>query len=505
MKLLKLLLKSLGVLTLFLLLSLVCVYFTLDLSRLSPSLEALGAQLTGAQARLSGLTWAAPNALYLERVVLEWPLTPEEREAVEAFREAKKAERERREAGEGADPNAEPLTPPPQPLKVCFSDVRVSVSVWSALVDDVAAGAFEGLLFSCEDAPGAIAESAQRVLRGEFTWQHEGGLWAPLTTKGSDLKLHATLSEVTLADVPWVQRELPLKVEGAVSLEVDLEVPLTRQWVARLRAVEGSVRLDATGVRNEKGMVGAFEVPKLSLGEVKVALQVSKGQIDLERFSTRSADLSGEVTGGVTVRTSLKNLDLKTHLALEISPEFVQKTPEIKTIAMLQRRFFTPDGQGYKVGVELLGSISRPRATPKEFSPYSKSGRAQQRERKPAVKPAAKPATKTAPRPAPKPAARPATPERPRPALTPDQAGESAGEPMNGAARMKGLKGRKGPKGSLGAEGAAPSPFEPSAPSEAGAAGGTGVAEPAGGEGTPEVDPALAGGEAGQGAGAGEE
>ena len=76
---------------------------------------------------------------------------------------------------------------------------------------------------------------------------------------------------------------------------------------------------------------------------------------------------------------------------------------------------------------------------------------------------------------------------------------------MNGAARMKGLKGRKGPKGSLGAEGAAPSPFEPSAPSEAGAAVGAGVAEPAGGEGTPEVDPALAGGEAGQGAGAGEE
>ena len=495
MKFLKLLLKILGVLVLFTLISLLFVYLTLDLSRLSPSIEALGGQVTGAEVRLGALTWPSPNALYLERVSLEWPLTPEEREAVEAFREAKKAERERREAGEAADPSAEPLAPPPQPLKVCFSDVRVSVDLWAALAEGVASGSFEGLLFGCDDAPGAIVESTQRVLRGELTWQHEGGLWAPVTPKGSDLKVRATLSELNLADVPWVSRELPLKVDGAVTLEVNLDVPLTRQGAARLRAVDGEVRLDATGVRNEKGLVGAFEVPKLALGEVKLALRVSKGQVDIDRFTTRSADLSGEVTGGLGVRTTLRNLDLKTHVALELSPEFVQKTPEIKTLAMLQRRFFTPDGQGYKVGVELAGSLARPRATPREFSPYSKSGRAQQRERKPAVKPAAKPA----PKPSAKPAARPAKPPAPS---------SASGGGKGLFEKLKKGEGRKPFK--RGSKEKAPSPFEPSTSGEpargglsAGAAAG---AEPEGGAaGEPAVDPELAGGEAGQGAGEGGE
>lgn len=157
---------------------------------------------------------------------------------------------------------------------------------------------------------------------------------------------------------------------------------MTRRGSLQQRKGDGEVQIEISQLRNEEGMIGMLELPKMSLGDIKADLKLKQGTIHFNEFTIRSSDLTGEVTGSVGIRSALSRFSVKSHISLELSPEFVKNTPDIKKIAMLQRKFFKPKGAGYHVGIDLRGAASRLRPSAREYSPYSKEGRAQQREQR---------------------------------------------------------------------------------------------------------------------------
>ena len=121
MKVIKWILKFVGGIVLLTLLSVVAVYLTLDISTLAPSIERIVKHNTGAETKLSELTWLSFDTLGLGQAKLTWPLSAEEEEAWEAYRAAKREKKN--------DENVE-LPPRPLPaLSVCATDVSVKVDL----------------------------------------------------------------------------------------------------------------------------------------------------------------------------------------------------------------------------------------------------------------------------------------------------------------------------------------------------------------------------------------
>jgi type II secretion system protein N len=423
MNVIKWILKALGALLTLLLLTLVAVYLTVDISRLTPSLERLVSHHTGAEAKLEGLTWASLNRLHLDRVTLTWPLSPEEEQAWSRYRTAKRAQREA--GGKGADKgvdkgedkggaDAEALERPLPALALCATSLDVGLALWPLLGGESLDLDLDGRLLSCLDDPTEPLEGATRRLTAQVSWRHDGGgVFGPVPKSGVEVKLKGALSELPSSELTPLLKRLPLEVKGSVNASFDLTLPLNKRGSLKPRQGDGSLLIEGQALSNGKGLVGAFEVPPLKLGTLRAQLRLTQGTLYFEEVTTNSSDLTGELTGSVGIRSSLQRLALKTHLSLDLSPELVKATPELKTIAMLQRRFFKPKGGGYHVGVEFQGSVKRLKSTPREFSPYSKSGRAQQREKRSSAR--VKPSTRRGrARPASRPKRKRATPARPQ-------------------------------------------------------------------------------------------
>jgi len=374
MKILKSILKWFGALLLFVLLCLTAIYLTLDISRLTPSLEAILEHHSGADVKIKGLRWSGLNAVSFDQMQLTWPLSPEEELAWEAYRAAKRAKK-----------NDESVELPPRPLpalSLCATDIGASVELLPLLQNESAKLSLDGLILSCLDSPGSLVEGAPRRLQLQISAQHAGGVFGPLPKTGFELKLKGELSELPSGDIPLLMERLPLKASGTLSASFDLTLPMTRRMTLQQRRGDGALTIELSGLRNEKGLIGMFEVPKMNLGDLRAKIDVKQGTLHFNEFTIRSPDLSGELTGSVGIRSKLSRLAIKSHVSLDLSPEFVKNTPDIKQIALLQRRYFKEQNGGYHVGVELRGPLSRLRPSAREYSPYSKEGRAQQRERR---------------------------------------------------------------------------------------------------------------------------
>ena len=437
MNVIKWILKALGALLLLLTLTLVAVYLTVDISRLTPSLERIVSHHTGAEAKLEGLTWASLNRLHINRVTLTWPLSPEEEQAWSRYRAAKRAQRE---SGDKEGASAEALERPLPALAVCATSLDVGLGLWSLLGDESLDLDFDGRLLSCLDDPTEPLEGATRRLTAQLSWRHDkGGVFGAVPKSGVEVKLKGALSDLPSSELTPLLKRLPLEVKGSVNASFDLTLPLNKRGSLKPRQGDGELLIEGQALSNGKGLVGAFEVPPLKLGALRAQLRLTQGTLYFEEVTTRSSDLTGELTGSVGIRSSLQRLAVKAHLSLELSPELVKATPELKTIAMLQRRFFKPKGGGYHVGVELKGAVKRLRSTPREFSPYSKSGRSQQRQKRSStrVKPSAR---RGRARPASRPQPKRATPTRP-------QRKRARAQRSKGERRFKG-KGSRYSKGS---------------------------------------------------------
>lgn len=379
MKVIKWIFKFLGGALLFLVMSVCAVYFTLDISLLTPSIEQVIEHKTGLDVDLKGLRWAGIDRIAFDQIKLTWPLTAEEEAAWDSYRTAKRAKK-----------TDETIEIPPRPLpalSLCATDVSTAVGLSELVQGESAVLYFDGLILSCLDSPGSLAEGVNRRLQAKISAKHEHGIFGEIPKTGFELKLKGSLSDVPTEDIQVLIDQLPLKVSGSVNAQFNLTLPMTRRMTLQQRKGDGTLSVEVSQLRNEKGLVGIVEIPKMNLGEIKANLNLKQGTIHLNEFTIRSPELTGEVTGSIGIRSTLSRLSLKSHISLELSPEFVKNTPEIKQIAMLQRKFFKPKGEGYHVGIELRGPISRLKPTAKEYSPFSKEGRAQQRENRSNVRP----------------------------------------------------------------------------------------------------------------------
>ena len=133
MKYIKSIFKWLGALLLLCVLSIFAMYFTLDISKLTPSVERLLAHNTGAAVQVEGLSWSSVDALSFDQLKLTWPLSPEEEEAWELYRAAKKAKRK--------DESVEVPERPSPALSVCATDVTATVNL-SSLIQGKSASVF---------------------------------------------------------------------------------------------------------------------------------------------------------------------------------------------------------------------------------------------------------------------------------------------------------------------------------------------------------------------------
>ena len=438
MKVIKWILTFLGGALLFTVLSVIAVYLTLDISTLSPSLEQLIQHHSGASAKLSGLRWSSFDTISFDQVKLTWPLSAEEQAEWDSYRSAKRAKK-----------SDESVTVPSRPLpamSVCATDVSAQVDLFKLAQDESATVVLDGLVLSCLDSPGSLKEGASRRLQAKVSARHKNGILGRMPKTGFELKAKGELSEVPTQDIkPLLDRLLPVKLSGAMSARFNLTLPMTRRGTLQQRKGDGEVLLEVSALKNDEGMIGMLELPKMSLGDIKADLKLKQGTVHFNEFTIRSSDLTGEVTGSVGIRSSLSRFSVKSHISLELSPEFVKNTPDIKKIAMLQRKFFKPRGAGYHVGVDLRGPASRLRSSAREYSPYSKEGRAQQRERRTGARPATRAKAKRANRPRPKPrSAKPRSTRRP--SRRPASASKGRRKGLAGAGGRKG-GGRRGAKG----------------------------------------------------------
>ena len=358
----------------------IALRFTLDLNRLRPDIERVMSEKSGGDFKISSLDFAGALGLSVPSAELTFPLTPEQELEWESFRSYLK---ERREAKSEGRPEPEAIKAPSPAMKLCVQNLNVDLPL-SALMSVALGGELsadlETKIFECGESEIPLAESEVRRLS-----VHVSTLWdGPSAPKrAQDFSVRFKLNELELSEIDFLAHSSPVKLSGALVAEGEGVINIGRLGRLQLKKSTGILNLEVSGLKTKAATIDALELPAVTLGEVKAKLNFDRGELRLSEFQTRSDDLKGDLTGNIKVLGGWLRSKLELHVALDLSSEFMIKNPDVKTIATLQRRYFTRRGDGgYDVGILFKGSVNRPRVTAARNSPYSKEGRELNRNQK---------------------------------------------------------------------------------------------------------------------------
>jgi hypothetical protein len=194
--------------------------------------------------------------------------------------------------------------------------------------------------------------------------------------RAQDLAFSYKLNEIDLGENDFLQTSLPMPLKGKLTSHGEGHIVIGKLGRLQIKKSNALIKVEGTGLKTEATTVSALELPAVNLGDLNAQLKLDRGQLDLEEFKSQSEDIKGEFTGHLKLFGAWARTVLNLHISMDLSAEFIRKNPDVKTIATLQRRYFTRRGDGgYDVGILLKGRVNKPRASAAKNSPYSKEGR----------------------------------------------------------------------------------------------------------------------------------
>lgn len=353
--------------------TLVALRLTLDLNELKPNLEKFISLKTGTKCQLKDLGFQGMLGLSLTSLELTFPLSPDQEAEWDKFRSYLRARREAKESGK-AEP--EPMKAPAPAPKLCLQNSQIDFGlgdVLSVVLGGQIEVSGESKLFTCGDVESESDPNGNRYLSFTASTQWDG---VGTPRRAQDVAISYKLNEIDLADVDFLQDYLPLNLKGNMQSQGQGHLVIGKLGRLQIKKSNASIKIEASGLKTDATTINALELPAVSLGDVNASLKLDRGQLDLEEFKTQSEEIKGEFTGHLKLFGAWTRTVLNIHISMDLSAGFIRKNPDVKTIATLQRRYFTRRGDGgYDVGVLLKGRVQKPRASAAKNSPYSKEGR----------------------------------------------------------------------------------------------------------------------------------
>ncbi len=357
----------------FVVFTLVALRLTIDLNELKPTIEKFLSLKTGAKCEIQNLELQGVLGLSLASVELTLPLSPEQELEWDKFRAYLKARRAAKEAGQ-AEP--EPMKAPAPAPKLCLQSSQIDLGLGNVL-SIVLGGHIElsgqSKLFAC-----GVADDDSNQEEPQYLSFSVGTQWDGLgaSKRAQDLAFSYKLNEIDLGENDFLQSSLPMPLKGKLTSQGEGHIVIGKLGRLQIKKSSASLKLEGTGLQTEATTVSALELPAVNLGDLSAQLKLDRGQLDLVEFKSQSEDIKGEFTGHLKLFGAWARTVLNLHISMDLSAEFIRKNPDVKTIATLQRRYFTRRGDGgYDVGILLKGRVKKPRASAAKNSPYSKEGR----------------------------------------------------------------------------------------------------------------------------------
>jgi type II secretion system protein N len=388
-------LKAILYLIFFVLITLVALRFTLDVNELKPRIEKLVSEKTGARVDIESVELSGTLGLSIPMIDLIFPHSPERQAEWDAYDEYLKAKKLAKKSGT-VEP--EEVTKPLPMLQLCAQQTKITVdplSLLSLAVGGEVSGTLDSKLFDCELSSTPLTESAPKRLHVEFNTLY--GQSAERRKRTRELNVNVTLNDLELRDNQLMVDQSPIKVNGTISLEGQSTLAFGRRGKFLLKKSTTKLKLDIAGLSTEAGRISVLELPALKLGQLSAEFKLDRGKLQIDKLSTKSTELDGDITGYLQLSGAFKRTGLNLHIALDMSSEFIRKNPDIKGMSQYRKKYFKANSDGgYRVGMLIKGRIGKPRVSASQNSPYSKEGRRLKRQSRGASKRGVSPKRNTA-------------------------------------------------------------------------------------------------------------
>ncbi len=181
----------------------------------------------------------------------------------------------------------------------------------------------------------------------------KGDVHADVVEASDGMQVNATADGLELALVPGLAEATGLPLAGGLDLAVDMLVGNDP------KQSEGIIKIKGTGLEILKGgMIKAFPVPELPVGNLDWTIPVSKGKATFERLELTGDTVLLRLDGDVTLGSPLDRSILNFKISFKPTPAFLKKEPLLGALLNNIRRAKGRDGfYTYQVS----GSVKRPR------------------------------------------------------------------------------------------------------------------------------------------------
>lgn len=177
----------------------------------------------------------------------------------------------------------------------------------------------------------------------------------------SDTSVDSTVSEIDLAEIPWVKNLINLPMSGKFGVNLNLAIPKQR-----LSESKGLLRWECTGCALGDGkaklviasnplLAEGLGLPKIRLGEFTGKIPIDKGVGRLQNVQFKSPDLEATVEGEIHLLQPVAASRVDLYVRFKLSDALLRSSEKLRTImdftAQMGKR---PDGF---IGFRMSGSF----------------------------------------------------------------------------------------------------------------------------------------------------
>jgi type II secretion system protein N len=178
-----------------------------------------------------------------------------------------------------------------------------------------------------------------------------GEIDADIKIGKEDASVEGNVSEIDLAEIPWVKSTINLPMSGKFGLKLDLAVPKQR-----LSESKGSLAWECSGcaigdgkaklvVAGNPMLAEGLGLPKIRLGDFTGKVAIDKGVGRLQNVLFKSPDLEASVEGEIHLAQPVANSRVDLYVRFKLSDSLLRSSEKLRTImdftAQMGKR---PDG-----------------------------------------------------------------------------------------------------------------------------------------------------------------
>lgn len=220
-----------------------------------------------------------------------------------------------------------------------------------------------------------------KLLRGDIEGSLEvealgGTLNAQFQQSREQMALDAAWEGLDLAQLAVLERYIPLPLLGAFGGEIALAAPRDDEGKMRLRELAGHVDLKITrgavgpGCIESKKLAnfGCFEVPRARIEQLAGRMEFDKRRADFKDFAFKGQDLEGELTGYIQLADQVSGWRPRAHLRFKFSDDFLKEHSSVKS-ALNVGTIRRGQADGF-TGFAVTGTLGDQKWQPRKHSPY---------------------------------------------------------------------------------------------------------------------------------------